>query len=213
MKHFALAVLCVGCGGDSFGAFERSGLDGGGATDGSVSRVEAGGSSGGSVVVVKDATIGRADSGQLDSSKPDGNAIDGAGGTGDDAGVAETGGAGGTVTRDAGDAETDGAGGFGGSPPEDAGELCTPMTSSPAACTGGSLGYTKPAYYFVTGVVHCNDQGIATCFPKAAPAACQCVETYNCDCILPLVGCEPESGYACTCDDSTGSVALTCAPS
>ena len=87
---------------------------------------------------------------------------------------------------------------------------CTPSASSPAVCTGGQLGYVKPSYYFVSGET-CDGQGNYFCEPVATPLICQCAETYNCACIFPSGGgCAADSGVTCLCNDSTGTVVITC---
>jgi hypothetical protein len=101
-------------------------------------------------------------------------------------------------------------GSSGGSSSSGGGVVCATMAPAAAACTGGPPNYTKPAYYFSNGALSCNNQGSANCYPKATPAACQCAQTYNCGCILPLESCSADSGVSCKCDDSTGTVVITC---
>lgn len=92
----------------------------------------------------------------------------------------------------------------------DGGAGCTPLPPAQAACTGGSPNYMKPQYYFTIGPVNCNNQGSANCYPHATPNKCQCAETYNCGCIFPIANCPADAGYSCTCDDSTGTVVVSC---
>lgn len=87
------------------------------------------------------------------------------------------------------------------------GGACTPLTSAQSSCTG-AMGATTPAYYFTYGLVPqgCFAQG--SCYPHLTPPKCRCAETYNCACILPQARCA--DGGQCTCDDSTGTVIVTC---
>ena len=77
---------------------------------------------------------------------------------------------------------------------------CTTIVPTLITCgVAGPVGYDKPAYYF-------ENLGMSSCIPLGTSAGCQCQETYHCACVMQSYS----ANQGCTCNDSTGTVFVTC---